>query len=111
MPERKLGDYLHALRISRGATLRSAAKEMAMSAMYLSEIESGKKIPSGQMLKKIADYYQESYIKLVSLGNNSQENNHSTSAASVARMVEGLSEENIKKVFDFIQTMEKEDEE
>lgn len=106
MLERKLGDYIHALRISRGMTLRSAAKGMDMSAMYLSEIESGKKIPSGKMLKKIADYYQESYIKLANLGNNSRENNPA-SAASVARMVEGLSEENIKKVFDYIQNMEK----
>lgn len=107
--ERKLGDYLHALRISRGKTLRTAAKEMNMSAMYLSEIESGKKIPSGKMLKNIADFYQESYIKLASMGNDSVENNHPTSAASVARMVEGLSEENIKKVFEYIQSMEKGD--
>ena len=107
MPERKLGDYLHALRISKAKTLRSAAKEMNMSAMYLSEIESGKKIPSGQMLKKIADYYQENYIKLANLGNDSVENNHQTSAASVARMVEGLSEENIKKVLEYIQNIEK----
>lgn len=107
MPERKLGDYLHTLRISKGVTLRSAAKEMDISAMYLSEIESGKKIPSGRILRKIATYYQESYIKLANLGNDSQESSHPTSAASVARMVEGLSEENIKKVFDYIQSMEK----
>ena len=107
MMERKLGDYIHALRISKGTTLRSAAKEMNMSAMYLSEIESGKKIPSGKILKKIADYYQTSYIKLASLGIDFQENNHPTSAATVARMVEGLSEENIKKVFEYIQSMEK----
>lgn len=107
MMERKLGDYLHALRLTRGVTLRSAAKEMDMSAMYLSEIESGKKIPSGKMLKKIADYYQESFIKLANLGNDSREDKRQTSAASVARMVEGLSEENIKKVFDYIQSMER----
>ncbi len=105
MLERKLGDYLHTLRISKGKTLRTAAKEMDMSAMYLSEIESGKKIPSGHMLRKVADYYQESYIELATLGNKSEESNK-TSAASVARMVEGLSEENIKKVFEYIQNIE-----
>ena len=106
MGERRLGDYLHALRIEKKKTLRTAAKEMEISAMYLSEIESGKKIPSGQMIKKIADYYQESYIQLAKLGNESSEGNYRTSAAAVARMVEGLSEENLKKVFDYIQNIE-----
>ncbi len=106
MIERKLGDYLHNLRIEKRKSLRGAAKEMEISAMYLSEIESGKKIPSGQILRKIADYYQENYIKLVQLGNASAENNQETSVLSVARMVAGLSEENIKKVYEYIQHIE-----
>lgn len=106
MIERKLGDYLHNLRIEKRKSLRGAAKEMEISAMYLSEIESGKKIPSGQTLRKIADYYQENYIKLVQLSNASAENKQETSAWSVARMVAGLSEENIKKVYEYIQHIE-----
>ena len=107
MFERRLGDYLHEIRIKKDKTLRTAAKEMGMSAMYLSEIESGKKIPSGPMLKKIADYYQESYIKLASLGNESSDGSNQPSATAVARMVQGLSEDNLKKVFDYIQHIEK----
>jgi len=106
MTERKLGDYLHSLRIERGKTLRGAAKEMNISAMYLSEMESGKKIPSGQMLKKISDYYNESFFKLAELGNNSEEIGSKPSAAYVARIVEGLSEEKVIKVLDYIKTME-----
>lgn len=106
MVERKLGNHLHTLRIGKGKSLRAAAKEMNMSAMYLSEIESGKKIPSGQMLSRIAEYYQESYINLAKLGNESAEGNNQTSAASVARMVEGLSEENLKKVLEYIKDIE-----
>lgn len=106
MAGRKLGDYIHNLRISKEKTLRGAAKEMDISAMYLSEIESGKKIPSGQIIKKLSDYYQENYFKLVTLGNESEENSEKVSTASVARMVEGLSEENLQRVFDFIQDIE-----
>ncbi len=106
MAGRKLGDHIHHLRIAKGKSLRSAAKEMDISAMYLSEIESGKKIPSGQVIKKISDYYQEQYIKLVTLGNESEENSEKASVASVARMVEGLSVENLHKVITFIQNIE-----
>lgn len=107
MAGRKLGDHIHNLRIAKGKSLRGAAKEMDISAMYLSEIESGKKIPSGQMIKKLSDYYQEQYIKLVTLGNESEENSEKASIASVARMVEGLSEENLQKVITYIQKIEK----
>lgn len=106
MAGRKLGDYIHNLRIAKGKSLRSAAKEMNISAMYLSEIESGKKIPSGQIIKKISDYYKEDFIKLVTLGNESEDNFQKASTASVARMVEGLSEENLQKVISFIQKIE-----
>lgn len=108
MTEKKLGNYLHILRIKKGKTLRSAAKDMEMSAMYLSEIESGKKIPSGRILKKFSDYYQENYINLVNLGNESIEDTDKPSVAAVARMVEGLSEDNLKKVLTYIQNIEKE---
>ncbi|MCQ2411911.1 MAG: helix-turn-helix transcriptional regulator [Sphaerochaetaceae bacterium] len=109
MSGREFGDYVHDLRIKKTVSLRNAAKEMDISAMYLSEIESGKKIPSGQMLKTIADYYGTSYFHLVVLANNSVETSEHSSRAAVARMVGGLSDEKIQKVMEYIQNMESED--
>lgn len=108
MIDRKLGDYLHNLRINKGRTLRGAAKEMGISAMYLSEIESEKKIPAGQKLKVIADYYQEDYSKLNDIAKRSSPNTKKSSVAAVARMAEILSEEELKKVYEYMEEIAKE---
>ena len=106
MGGRKLGDFVHDLRIKKKESLRSAAKAMEISAMYLSEIESGKKIPSGKMIRKISDYYETYFFQLVNLGNESSVFDEKASKAAVARMVEGLSEDKLQKVIEYIQNIE-----
>lgn len=69
--ERKLGDRVHKARIALKLTLRSAAAEMGFSAMYLSEIESGKKIPSVDILNKLANFYKVDFSELLQLANDS----------------------------------------
>lgn len=101
--ERTLGDYLHNLRIKKElGSLRSVALKIGISAMYLSEIESGKKIPSADVLKKISQYYHEDYFHLVFLCNNSSEVDIQDSKAMVARLANGLSESELKKVIEFM---------
>lgn len=53
----KLGYILCKGRTDRGITLRQMAQDLGISAMYISEIETGKKIPlRGNVLPKIAAY-------------------------------------------------------
>lgn len=83
-------------------SLRKVALKIGISAMYLSEIESGKKIPSSDVLSRIAQYYKEDYFNLVFLCNNSSESNIQDSKATVARLANGLSEAELKKVIDYM---------
>lgn len=106
MDGRRFGDFVHDLRIKKKESLRGAAKAMDISAMYLSEIESGKKIPSGKMIRKISDYYETDFFQLVNLGNESSVFDEKASKAAVARMVEGLSEDKLQKVIEYIQNIE-----
>lgn len=55
--ERPFGDKLRALRMERKLTLRNAAPEIGISAMFLSELESGAKLPSPEKLQNIAEFY------------------------------------------------------
>ncbi len=106
MAERKFGNFVHNLRLQKKESLRGAAKAMDISAMYLSEIESGKKIPSGTIIKKLSDHYETNYMHLVNLANESSEVDEKASKATVARMVEGLSKEKLQKVIEYIQNIE-----
>jgi transcriptional regulator with XRE-family HTH domain len=103
MTERVLGDYLHKVRIEKGlGSLRNVASKIGISAMYMSEIESGKKIPSAEVLHKISECYNEDYFKLVLLGKNSNEPTQEDSKAIVARMANGLSEAELQSVIDYM---------
>jgi len=51
-------DRIYAARVSRRISLREVAKNVGISAMYLSELENGVKIPDrSKVLPKLADYY------------------------------------------------------
>lgn len=63
-----LGQYLNAARVKRQITLRQMAREVAISAMYLSELENGKKVPiNGDVLPRLADYLGIEPSKLLAL--------------------------------------------
>ena len=52
---KKFGQKLRTLRSSRGMTLKELATEMGLQAHgYLSEVESGKKRPSIELVLKVA---------------------------------------------------------
>ena len=60
------GDYIKALRQSKGLTLRDVEKETDVSNAYLSQLESGKvKQPSPLTLNKLAELYEISYDVLM----------------------------------------------
>lgn len=60
------GDYIKALRESKGFTLREVEKKTEVSNAYLSQLESGKiKQPSPTMLFKLAELYGVKYEVLM----------------------------------------------
>lgn len=64
----KLGHVLVKARVDLGLTQRAAANHIGITPMFLSELESGKKIPTnGQALKKIADFYGINETELTAL--------------------------------------------
>lgn len=52
-----LGEALRLIRVFHDCKVGILAKELDISASYISEIESGKKIPSMEILNKYADYF------------------------------------------------------
>ncbi len=50
-----LGRRLRELRLERGLTLRATAEAAGMSLPYLSEIERGRKLPSLDVLERLAE--------------------------------------------------------
>jgi transcriptional regulator with XRE-family HTH domain len=60
------GDYMKALRESKGFTLREVEKKTDVSNAYLSQLESGKiKQPSPTTLYKLAELYEVKYEVLM----------------------------------------------
>lgn len=61
-------DCVYSHRVLQRKTLREVAKDIGVSAAYLSEIERGKRFPvKGQVVSKIADYYDIKKDDLLSL--------------------------------------------
>ena len=53
----QIGKVLQDARCEKKLSIRAAAVKIGISAMYLSKIESGKQIPSDEVLGKIANFY------------------------------------------------------
>lgn len=69
----KLSQVLTEARVSRGLTQREAANYLGITPMFLSELESGKKIPTkGKALETIADFYKISYQELLAIAMTSK---------------------------------------
>lgn len=51
------GDYLSSLRNKKGLSITAVAKELSVSRPYLSEIEKGIRLPSDELIRKLAEYY------------------------------------------------------
>jgi len=56
--ERSFGRRIQIARVDMGKSLRQVATDLGMSAMYLSELETGKKMPDrSKVVPKLAEYY------------------------------------------------------
>jgi len=60
-----LGKNLQDLRKNRGIKQQSLAKELGISKQHLSNIESGRRLPSLDILKKISKYFNVDYSDLL----------------------------------------------
>ena len=63
----KLGSYLRELRRHKRLSLRQVQEETGASASYLSQVEQGKRRPSGRLLRKIAPTYGASVRYLLTM--------------------------------------------
>ena len=64
----KLGDVLHMERRRRKLNLREVSNLVALSPIYISEIETGKKIPlTGDALTRLALFYELDPVELTKL--------------------------------------------
>ena len=54
MPEKTLGEFIHDRRIERKTGLRSLAKVVEITPSYLSDIEYDRRVPSEDVLRRIA---------------------------------------------------------
>lgn len=62
----KFGEKLKALRTRKGITLKELAINLGLSAHgYISELESGKKTPTVEVLIKISEYFNVSTDELL----------------------------------------------
>lgn len=61
----ELGKLLKQLRKDKNLTLIQLSKISGVSNPYISQIENGKFIPSPEMLRKLANFFQVSYIDLL----------------------------------------------
>jgi len=57
MASNVLGDYLRDLRNKRRLSLREVCEEVGVSVSYLSQIETGERKPSAEILRKLAPAY------------------------------------------------------
>jgi len=69
IPERRLelGNYLRDLRKRKRLSLRQIQQETGASGSYLSQVEQGKRHPSGELLRKIAPTYGASVKDLLTM--------------------------------------------
>jgi len=63
----KLGSYLRELRRHKRLSLRQVQEETGASGSYLSQVEQGKRHPSGRLLRKIAPTYGASVRDLLTM--------------------------------------------
>lgn len=56
---KRFGEKLRTLRTQRGLTLRQLASILGMSAhSHLANIETGKNMPTAELIVKVADYFE-----------------------------------------------------
>lgn len=110
---RPLGDFIHELRKAKRVTLKQAGDAIGISYVYLSEIESGNKIPSIEVIESIADYFNVSAEELLGYLRQQKVLNETTDSDDprviAARRVILMSEKDFSKIQRMIANIGKED--
>ena len=94
----QLNNFLRQLRADRDESLRHAAKEIGISAMYLSQLECGKAVnPSANVLERIATHYGSGVQQLDEVLTTSCNHDLSKTKAEAARKILTMDDDNFKK--------------
>ena len=94
-----LGEGLRLIRVFHDCKSTHLAKELDISAGYISEIESGKKIPSLSILNKYAMFFETSVSSIMFFSENINENKESS--------IKSYSRNKILKFLQFIENESK----
>jgi transcriptional regulator with XRE-family HTH domain len=65
--EQTLGEVIHAARITSGRSLRELARDLSITASYLSDIENERRVPSEEVLRSIATLLSLDFDHLMAL--------------------------------------------
>jgi transcriptional regulator with XRE-family HTH domain len=67
-PQKTLGEVIREARVAAGGSLREFARKLEITPSYQSDIENDRRIPSEEVLKKIAGLLRLKYEDLMALG-------------------------------------------
>lgn len=92
--EKTFGQTVHSLRLKKGfVSARKAASALDISNVYLHEIEGDTKIPSNEIILRMADVYNVEAIYLISLASKSKAKTPSAARLEVARYIMSMSDD------------------
>lgn len=106
----ELGRLIKSARVQQDVSLRQMADELGVSAMYLSEIENSKKIPTkGDVLALIADYFDFKQEELLELAFKEKKeatikNQPNAPYLAVARRLRSASPETLKLLLNILKS-------
>ena len=96
-----LGDVIRKARIAGGTSLREFARTLGITPSYQSDIENDRRIPSEDVLKKIAEQLKLDFEQLMALGGRFGEDaerylrRHPTAGALFRKLSEANAPENV----------------
>jgi len=105
---------IHKARVDRGLKQREVANIIGTSVMFVSELESGKKIPEkGKSLERIAEFLGKKYADIVGIAiaskaalKSSQKGNEFDAKMALARKIMNSKNLNQKRVKDILEILE-----
>ncbi len=96
-----LGDIIRTARVAAGPSLREFARSLGITPSYQSDIENDRRIPSEDVLKKIAELLKLDFKELMALGGRFGEDaerylrRHPTAGALFRKLSETNAPENV----------------
>lgn len=82
MEAKSLGDAIRQSRFAIGISLRDFAKQVGVSAPFISDVELGRRFPSGEVLSTIAQILKIDVVEL-------EQYDHRESVVELRRLLEG----------------------